>query len=202
MSNLSEISKDELVRTAILKAAGNCFQKWGLNKTSMEDIAKAASKGKSTLYYYYDSKEQIFDAVVDLETSTALAKFRRAIEDVETAVERIRVYTRLELEELREELLLYKIAIGEMRDIHELFRNVRKKMDEKVIDLISEILTYGIRSGEFALCNERNLRILAETILSMIRGIEMDLAVDRKDSDESFRIEMISNFMANGLKNN
>ncbi len=33
----------------------------------MEDIAKAAGKGKSTLYYYYTSKDEIFNAVIEDE---------------------------------------------------------------------------------------------------------------------------------------
>ncbi|MCK4357400.1 MAG: helix-turn-helix transcriptional regulator, partial [Candidatus Cloacimonetes bacterium] len=41
----------------ILKVAGNIFAKFGLKKTTMDEIAKLARMGKSTLYYYFKSKE-------------------------------------------------------------------------------------------------------------------------------------------------
>jgi AcrR family transcriptional regulator len=39
--------KDGDVKNSILEAAKRVFQKWGLNKTTMEDIAHEAGKGKS-----------------------------------------------------------------------------------------------------------------------------------------------------------
>ncbi|PKN72465.1 MAG: TetR/AcrR family transcriptional regulator, partial [Deltaproteobacteria bacterium HGW-Deltaproteobacteria-10] len=57
------MNKDEEVKQAIKAAAKRVFAKWGLNKTTMEDIAGEAGKGKSTLYYYFKSKEEIFETV-------------------------------------------------------------------------------------------------------------------------------------------
>ena len=47
-------------REAIISAATGLFSRFGLEKTTMEDIAKAARKGKSTLYYYFKNKEAVF----------------------------------------------------------------------------------------------------------------------------------------------
>ena len=55
--------KDELVKAAILQAAETLFQRWGIAKTTMEDIAHATGKGKSTLYYYFKSKDEVLEAV-------------------------------------------------------------------------------------------------------------------------------------------
>lgn len=48
-------TKDELLKEKILTGADMLFQKYGLTKTTMEDIAREAGKGKSTLYYYFKS---------------------------------------------------------------------------------------------------------------------------------------------------
>ena len=53
------LNKDEIIKAKILEGADKLFQKYGLGKTTMEDIAKDAGKGKSTLYYYFKSKEEI-----------------------------------------------------------------------------------------------------------------------------------------------
>ena len=39
---MPEFKKDDIVRAEILKAAERVFQKWGINKTTMEDIAREA----------------------------------------------------------------------------------------------------------------------------------------------------------------
>ncbi|OYW78704.1 MAG: TetR family transcriptional regulator, partial [Sphingobacteriia bacterium 32-37-4] len=45
--------KEEIFKEDIIREAQKLFQAYGLKKTTMEDIAKALGKGKSTLYYYY-----------------------------------------------------------------------------------------------------------------------------------------------------
>ncbi len=51
----------------IIGAAASVFLKYGYDKTTMNDIAKEASMGKGSLYYYYESKEHIYIAVIEKE---------------------------------------------------------------------------------------------------------------------------------------
>ena len=57
------VNKEEY-RKKIIKTAGQIFSRYGFKKTTMEEIAKALKIGKSSIYYYYQSKEEIFEAVV------------------------------------------------------------------------------------------------------------------------------------------
>jgi AcrR family transcriptional regulator len=54
------MTKKELVKKKIGKAAMQCFEKFGLDKTTLDDIAKTIGLNKATLYYYYRNKEDIF----------------------------------------------------------------------------------------------------------------------------------------------
>lgn len=38
----------------------HCFEKFGLDKTTLEDIAQTVGLNKASLYYYYKNKEDIF----------------------------------------------------------------------------------------------------------------------------------------------
>ena len=49
---------------AILRAAFECFARYGLRRTSMGDIAKGAGMSRPALYRYYSGKEDIFNALV------------------------------------------------------------------------------------------------------------------------------------------
>ena len=68
MRSENTILQDE-VRDKIIKIAALIFSKYGFSKTTVDEIAKAARKGKSTIYYYFKSKEDIFQAVVEKEAN-------------------------------------------------------------------------------------------------------------------------------------
>lgn len=52
-------------RAAIVQAAVEAFQQYGYFAASMNAIANAASVSKRTLYNHFDSKEALFDAIVE-----------------------------------------------------------------------------------------------------------------------------------------
>ena len=52
------LDKDE-VKDTIVGVARNIFSRFGFKKTTMDEIAIAARKGKSSIYYYFTSKEEI-----------------------------------------------------------------------------------------------------------------------------------------------
>lgn len=67
---------------AILRAAFECFARYGLRRTSMADIAKLAGMSRPALYLHYAGKDDIFNALVRIH-------FERS----EKAVERVLVRT-------------------------------------------------------------------------------------------------------------
>ena len=63
------VNKRDANRENILKIAQEIFSKYGYKKTTLDDIANAVRKGKSSLYYYFDSKEDLFQAVIMKEVT-------------------------------------------------------------------------------------------------------------------------------------
>tara|TARA_B100000029_G_C17609576_1_gene969009 strand:- start:12815 stop:13420 length:606 start_codon:yes stop_codon:yes gene_type:complete len=55
----------ELRRKRILEGALSVFQKNGLEAATMDEIANEAGFGKATLYYYFNSKEEVFCAIME-----------------------------------------------------------------------------------------------------------------------------------------
>lgn len=65
----------------ILDAALELFRQYGYRRTSMEDIAQAANVAKGTLYIYFKSKDELFEALarrlsaqVEQDLKAALAR--------------------------------------------------------------------------------------------------------------------------------
>ena len=54
-------------RALLVDVARQLFAKNGFEDTSMNDIAVAANRGRRTLYTYFNSKEEIYLAVIQTE---------------------------------------------------------------------------------------------------------------------------------------
>mgnify|MGYP000736118600 CR=1 FL=1 len=54
----------EFHRGSILAAAERLFAEKGTEKTTMDDIAREAEYSKATLYVYFQSKEEIINAIL------------------------------------------------------------------------------------------------------------------------------------------
>lgn len=59
-----EAEEDSERRTLIADAAARCFQRWGVHRTRMEDIAQEAGIARPALYRYYAGKEALLLEVV------------------------------------------------------------------------------------------------------------------------------------------
>lgn len=66
-------------RTAIVEAALSCFRTRGLRKTSVVDIAHAASVSRSTVYEYFPDKRAIVDAASEHASQSFYRSMARAM---------------------------------------------------------------------------------------------------------------------------
>ena len=69
---------DEEKRTRILLEAQSLFIRYGVKRTSIDEVARAAAIAKGTLYLYYESKEVLFAEVAKNICADILADARLA----------------------------------------------------------------------------------------------------------------------------
>jgi len=180
-------TKDEILREKILAGADKLFRKYGLNKTTMEEIAKEAGKGKSTLYYYFKSKEEIFDAIIQSEKNKFYADIQEAVSKAATARDKLNTFLTFRFERLKELTNLYNVIIQEAvdafgTDAGDLTACYRKQCDMKESNIIKSILQYGVVTGEFRVFTESEMDMMSFIFMSAQHGMELDLIIyDRLD---------------------
>lgn len=69
---------DNEKRTRILHAAQSLFIRYGVKRTSIDEVARAADIAKGTLYLYYESKEMLFAEVAKNICADILAEAKKA----------------------------------------------------------------------------------------------------------------------------
>ena len=79
-------TKRDAVRENILTIAQEIFSKFGYKKTTLDDIANAVRKGKSSLYYYFSSKEDLFQEVIQKEADILREELAKVLQkDIDPA---------------------------------------------------------------------------------------------------------------------
>ena len=61
----------------LLKAALALFSQRGLNSVTIKDIAKLASLNTALIYYYFDSKEHLFESCVEDAVAESLETYEK-----------------------------------------------------------------------------------------------------------------------------
>lgn len=192
--------KDETIKDDILKEAQKLFRQFGLKKTTMEDIARSMGKGKSTLYYYYCSKEEIFDAVISREMNDVFNLAKEAAEKADTAEDKLRTFTLTKIKALQKKSNLYRIVRGEMQETMPCMKHVHTEYDQQEVKLVKNILNFGVASGEFSSSIKEDLDILPSVIVSSFRGLERDMFIGNRYAKLETRIGSVITIMMKGLK--
>jgi AcrR family transcriptional regulator len=84
--------KTDEKRQAIIKAAVKVFKKEGYERASMDSIARRVGGSKATLYAYFKSKEELFEAAMKTTVESAAERIMPLLdaesEDVQGVLER------------------------------------------------------------------------------------------------------------------
>lgn len=162
------MSRDE-TKENLLEVARQLFVKRGVENTTMSDIAEAAGKVRRTIYTYFKSKEDIYWAVVESETSHVMEKLETIVNENLPPEEKLTYYIFRRLELIKEIV----VRNGSLRT--EFFRDMWKvehawkNIDQQEIALLRTILQEGVDKGVFDI---HNVRITAVLIHYAIRGFD------------------------------
>lgn len=163
-------------RQKLIDIARQLFAKRGMANTTMNDIAVASGKGRRTLYTYFNSKEEVYSAVIESELERLSDKLDEVaamkMRPLDKVIELI--YTHLSM--IRETV----VRNGNLRA--EFFRNiwmvekVRKKFDDYEIDLFSKVYQDGKADGEFDI---DDVNLVADITHYCIKGLEVPFIYGR-----------------------
>lgn len=163
-------------RQKLIDIARQLFAKRGVANTTMNDIAVASGKGRRTLYTYFNSKGEVYSAVIESELERLSDKLDEVaamkMRPLDKVIELI--YTHLSM--IRETV----VRNGNLRA--EFFRNiwmvekVRKKFDDYEIDLFSKVYQDGKADGEFDI---DDVNLVADITHYCIKGLEVPFIYGR-----------------------
>jgi len=145
------LTQEELNRRRgeIIHAAIQVILKKGFLETSMREIAAAAGVGKSTLYDYFPSKDEILIAYVVEEVERMNAQAQAIIAQDLSATEKFKRIWRSQMEYMLANKLVYlKISFEAQRLNQESQQRIQTRR-HAYQDMLCQLVEEGIHSGEF-----------------------------------------------------
>ena len=135
-------------RERILAAAERRFATFGYRRTGIAEIAREAGVSAGTIYRYFESKEDVFRAVVRELHEAWLARARQALAGPGTAVERLGRLAQASLEFNRENSLINSVF---RRDEEIVFAPLIDELHEQLVKqnvaMMADVIRDGIREG-------------------------------------------------------
>ncbi len=162
----------EDIKLRLLTEAREIFARFGYNKTTVDDIAKAAGKGKSTFYYYFASKEEIFKAVIEKEANLFRAKLIESISINASPIDKVKNYILTRLLSFKELVNLFTaISSGSMDQIS-FIEDVREKYEQEQVNIIKMVLMESITNEEV---NVDDIDLVTDAMAVILKGLEYHL---------------------------
>jgi len=189
------VDKDKY-RQKIVQVSSEIFSRYGFRKTTMEEIARALRKGKSSIYYYYKSKEEIFEAVIDHEAQVLKNELSKAIKSTTDPELRFRRYVLVRMKSF-EKLSNYYNAIFNMDlDHFHFIEKQREKYDRMEIALLRYVLWHGVRTGHF---NLKDTGLAALAVQTALKGLELPLFWEKINFRMEHRLDAIIDILFYGI---
>lgn len=164
--------KKDLNRENILKIARDIFSKYGFKKTTLDDIANAVRKGKSSLYYYFESKEDLFQAVIMKEVDILAHELEIVINRNTDPIDKLRDYILTKLTTFRSLANFYHAIENDVTAVG-FINDIKRRYEQDEIRMIKRILIEGVRKNEFEIYD---FNLAAIGITTAIKGLEMPLS--------------------------
>ena len=172
------MKKGEKRKQELLKIAYDMFLSRGYENTSVDEIIAEAQIAKGTFYYYFPSKEQLLEDVIDMMIESEAETVRQIIgSDLPVPQKIVAVITSVKPAESEQ-----PIRDALMRPENVLMHDrIRKKLIEVIVPLLSEVIEEGVGQGIFA-CDHipervRMLLVISNATFNERAFTERDIAV-------------------------
>ncbi len=189
------INKEEY-RKKIIIVAGQIFSRYGFKKTTMDEIAQALKMGKSSIYYYFESKEEIFEAVVLYEANMLRNELTRSIKAVDSPVEKMKNYVFVRMKAFEKLSNYYNAIFDKNLDHFDFIEKIRSRYDREEHAILRLILYDGARKKVF---NVKESEYTALAVQTTLKGLEVPLFWKRKGVNIEDRLNAILDVLFNGI---
>lgn len=193
-------TKEEQIRDEIITAAIGVFESYGFARVSMQDISKAGKKGRTTLYYYFRNKTEVFDAAVEKLCLQIFDTCQAVIDPNASMATNLENFYTKKLQEVKFLTKRYHLVLEDLRQQPELASSTTRVLLEKEGSVLYNMIRWAIEKKEIAELSEADSHFLAETIVTAFKSFEQEIILFNRFPNMEAKLSWISQIFCKGLK--
>ena len=189
MLNKRKQEERNIRKMNIVNGALTVFNKVGIEKTTMDEIANVSGFGKATLYYYFSSKDEVFIEIMEQGWKKLWEGIEsRIVEDVGPRKKFIGIVKKMG-KIVTGDKILYEFLFTAPNYIQDADKQSWKTYQQRLYSILQSIIEEGIDKKEFVDINPGLL-------MKAIGGLFHQLLISNNDElkEDDFEL-MLKNFL-------
>lgn len=185
-------------REQIIKVARRLFAQKGIENITMSDIANEAKRSRRTVYTYFQSKEELLEASIEMEVKKISAAITKVAASDLPPHKKIIKLIFVRLHSTRSVIRRNSRLSPEFINNVWIIEHIRKTFDSKEIALFRAIITEGKQMGIF---NVESPDLAARFLHFCLKGIEIPYinGIVSKNNDDKFVNNFTEKVILNAL---
>ena len=188
-------------REKLIEIARQLFAHKGVENTTMNDIASASDKGRRTIYTYFRSKRDIYNAVVKTESDKIIDKLSSIVDNPTDPEQKLMDFIFTRFEAIKESVTRNgTLKAGFFRDVRKVDR-ARRSNTTSEANILRQILLEGVNAGVFHI---RHVEQTATMMILSLQGLDVPSIRDNFSELGIEKLQLrehLKDLILNGIKN-
>ncbi len=185
------------VKNIIVETATIFFSKFGFHKTTMDEIAKHIHKAKGVLYYYFKSKEELFNEVLKRELNSVKANLSKIVTSDADSLTILNEYILTRFKILNNSENYHETLKADFFEKYQFVKDVRDEFDAFERTQLTYILSKGKDEERLDISNVNST---LNVIMMVIHSIEIPLYLQNKYTEYEKPIDELVTLLIKSLK--
>lgn len=182
----------------IIEAAVMVIAEKGYHAAQVSKIAKQAGVADGTIYLYFKNKDDILISLFREKMGMHIEKIRKCLEGKKTASEKLYTLVENHFSQLNKDR---QYAIVTQLELRQTNRELRQRINlvlKEYLNLIDEIVEYGVRTGEFR--EDLDFRLARQMIFGTIDEIATTWVMNDQKYDLVSLVSSVHELLIDGFR--
>ena len=185
------------VKSQIVDSATIFFSRYGFHKTTMDEIAKHIHKAKGVLYYYFRSKEELFNEVLKQELDKLKTALLKIVQSDRNSLAILTDYMLTRFKLLNKAVNYHETLKADFFEKYHFVKNVRDDFERFEQLQLKTIIEKGNEEGYL---NVENVGPTVDVAMMIIKSIEIPLFLQDKYKAYEKTLRDLIHMITDGLQ--
>ena len=181
---------------SILDTAKKMFARYGLQKTSLDEVARMARVAKATIYNYFGSKDRVYLEVLRREMDEIVEKISSSVDQEALPEDKLVAFVKAKFRYMRQAINILNLDREGIEKLLPSAESIRNELIEQEVDIIRSILNEGAEKGIFHI---NNTLLAARAIGHALRGFELNWLVQESEERIDHHLDELMSIIFYGL---